>query len=544
MMRKIYLAIILITMCGVAVMAQSTGSIQGKIVDKATGEALPFASIIAELNGNQAGGAQTDIDGKFTIKPLTPGTYNIKATFVGYGAAQVEGVIVSADKITFQDIKLTSGAVKIDEVEITTFKIPLIDKGNPSTQKTITSEEIAAAPTRDIKTLAASTAGVTQKDEGDAFNVRGARSGATDYYVDGVKVRGSLNLPQSSLEQITVVTGGVPAQYGDNTGGLINVTTKGPSKEFAGGLEYVTSELFDHYGYNLGSGNLSGPIYSKRDQEGKKRTIAGFFVAGEYQYEKDPDPAGIDLYQVKSDKYKEITEHPLVRDSTGTGYNLAASYLRMSDLEKIKYKPNTAASSYRFDGKITVSPIEKLDVTLGGNYSRGDRNPFNWNFELLNSINNGKEIETNWNAFGRITQRFGSESSNKEKSASVIKNVYYSLQFDISRHFKTTESSLHEDRLFDYGYIGKFTQLYDPHVFLSDSIYSINSGDTSYFYEQDGLRTRKYLFEPGNVNPLQEYYTKAFYDDLDSISSFFDPRVSSTYFLINGFRPPITYGIW
>src|SRR6185436_496651 len=155
MMRKIYLTIILSTICGFAVMAQSAGSIQGKIVDKATGESLPFASVIAELNGNQAGGAQTDIDGKFTIKPLTPGKYNIKATFVGYGAAQVEGVIVSTDKITFQDIKLTKGSVDITAVEITEYSIPLIDKGNPSTQKTITAEEIVAAPTRNVKTLAA-----------------------------------------------------------------------------------------------------------------------------------------------------------------------------------------------------------------------------------------------------------------------------------------------------------------------------------------------------------------------------------------------------
>src|ERR1041384_6043803 len=102
MMRKIYLTYILSAIYGLTALAQTTGYIQGKVVDKATGEALPFASVVAELNGNQAGGAQTDFDGKYTIKPLSPGKYNIKATFVGYGSAQVEGVIVSADKITFQ----------------------------------------------------------------------------------------------------------------------------------------------------------------------------------------------------------------------------------------------------------------------------------------------------------------------------------------------------------------------------------------------------------------------------------------------------------
>ena len=62
-----------------------------------------------------------------------------------------------------------------------------------------------------------------------------------------MKVRGGLGVPQGGIEQITVITGGVPAQYGDATGGIISVTTKGPSQNFFGGVEYVTSQLFDKY---------------------------------------------------------------------------------------------------------------------------------------------------------------------------------------------------------------------------------------------------------------------------------------------------------
>ena len=553
-MRKIYLTFILSTICGFAVMAQSSGSIQGKIVDKATGESLPFASVIAELNGNQAGGAQTDIDGKFTIKPLTPGKYNIKATFVGYGAAQVEGVIVSTDKITFQDIKLTKGSVDITAVEITEYSIPLIDKGNPSTQKTITAEEIVAAPTRNVKTLAATTAGVSQRDEGDDLNVRGSRSNATDYYVDGVKVRGGVNLPQSSLEQITVVTGGVPAQYGDNTGGLINITTKGPSKEFAGGIEYVTSELFDKYGYNLASLNVSGPIWSKRDDNGKKtRSVAGFFIAGDYEFSKDNDPSRIDLYKVKDDKFQEITEHPLQLDSTGQNYILSSEFIRMSDLEKIKAKVNTKAKTYRVDAKITVSPIEKVDVAIGGNYSRGENNPFNWNFELFNPVNNSNVKETDWNVFAKVTQRFGSGASQNEKSSSIIKNAYYSLQFDVSKHEKTTQSSLHEDRLFDYGYVGKFFQE-KGQSFGPAEQWAVLNGDSTFIGQinpvtgdtinvaQTGFPNTHYSWEPGNINPLVENYTETYFNAFNDISS---PDVlSATYFMNNGRRPPLTYGLW
>lgn len=275
MLKRIYLSIILCAFSGVAVMAQS-GAIKGKVVDKTSGEALPFASVVAELNGSQAGVAQTDFDGNFTIKPLTPGKYDLKATFVGYTAIAITGVLVANDKITFQDLKLSKG-IELGVAEKIEYVVPLIDKGNPSTQKTLTSEEIEVAPTRDVKSLAATSAGVVQKDEGDDVNVRGSRTNATDYYVDGVKVRGTARIPQAGIEQINIVTGGTEAQYGDNTGGIISITTKGPSRDFGFGLEYVTSEVFDKYGYNLVAADFSGPLLFKKDESGAKTRPDSWF---------------------------------------------------------------------------------------------------------------------------------------------------------------------------------------------------------------------------------------------------------------------------
>ena len=350
MLRKIYLLTAAFLVATGFVAFAQTGSIKGKVLDKTTKEPLPFANVVVEINGSQAGGAQTDFDGNFTIKPLQPGRYSLKASFVGYTAAEVTGVLVSADKITFQDMMMTKGAVDITAVEVTSYKNPIIDKGNPSTQTTVTQEEIKVAPTRDVKSVASTTAGVYQKDEGDDVNVRGSRSDATDYYIDGIKVRGSTNLPQSGIEQITVVTGGVPAQYGDATGGIINITTRGPSKDFFGGIEFVTSELFDKYGYNLVGGNLSGPLWSKKDAEGKiERTIIGFFLSGEYQLEKDPDPSAIGFYKVKDDIFNDIKSAPLSPTlSSGTVYRPKTEYLRDDSFEKIKAKQNVAVSRISF----------------------------------------------------------------------------------------------------------------------------------------------------------------------------------------------------
>ena len=58
-----------------------------------------------------------------------------------------------------------------------------------------------------------------------------------------------VSVPTSGIEQITAITGGVPAKYGDATGGIIAVTSKGPSSKISGGFEYETSALFDSYNH-------------------------------------------------------------------------------------------------------------------------------------------------------------------------------------------------------------------------------------------------------------------------------------------------------
>src|SRR5688572_26191311 len=94
-----------------------TGAIKVKLLDKTNNETIPFANVIVELNGVQAGAGTTNIDGEVIVKPLSPGKYNVKATYVGYQASAITGVIVSSDKTTYIDIKLSTG-IDLSAVEI------------------------------------------------------------------------------------------------------------------------------------------------------------------------------------------------------------------------------------------------------------------------------------------------------------------------------------------------------------------------------------------------------------------------------------------
>ena len=92
-----------------------------------TNEPIPFANVVLTKNGNQSAGTTTDFDGKYTIKPIDPGTYNIKATFVGYQTKEITGVVISADQIRFVDIKLQEG-IQLEVAEVVVWTKPLIDQ--------------------------------------------------------------------------------------------------------------------------------------------------------------------------------------------------------------------------------------------------------------------------------------------------------------------------------------------------------------------------------------------------------------------------------
>lgn len=482
-------------------MAQS-GSIKGRILDKATKEPLPFASVVAELNGTQSGGSQSDFDGEYSIKPLQPGKYTVRVSYVGYNDLVITDVLVSADKITFQDLSMSKKVLETKEVVIESYKVPLIEKGNTSTGATLTREEIEAAPTRDVRGVASLTAGTTQKDEGDDINVRGSRSGATDYYVDGIRIRGSQKLPQGGVEQVSTIVGGTPAQYGDVTGGVVSITTRGPSSTWNGGIEYVTSELFDDYGYNLVSANLSGPIIKKKDELGE-RSILGFFVSGEYQSEEDPDPSAIGMYKLRDELYNDLSSAPIVpfQTANGFGYNSKANFYTENDFEKVDVKNTDDQIGYRFTGKLDFQPGTNSTFTIGGNYNLNDRESWTFNRSMYNFAENPDIIDTDYRVFARYTQRIGSTyAAPAEGEKRGLRNVYFSLQGEWGVNKQRNQDAQHEDNFWGYGYYGKFSN--------SRPLDTIQTGANEFSV----LNTDAFTYAPAGVNTIQEAYNNTAYD--------------------------------
>lgn len=112
-------------------------------------------------------------------------------------------------------------------VTITEWEKPLIEMDG-ATRLSVSAKDIKNSPNlRDpSKLVEAFGSGITRDSEGQLY-FRGARPQSTVTFVDGVKTGSTVSqLPGRAIGNITVYTGGVPAKYGDCTGGVIIMETK------------------------------------------------------------------------------------------------------------------------------------------------------------------------------------------------------------------------------------------------------------------------------------------------------------------------------
>lgn len=531
MMRNLLFTIGFFLAANVFVFGQS-GALKGKVIDKATKEPIPFTNVIVEMGGTQAGGTTSDIDGNFTIKPLTPGKYDIKASSIGYKPMLIRGFIVKSDQIVFQNIDMEATALTLEAFEVVDYKVPLISKDQTASGATVTAEEISKMPSRSANAIATTVGGVFSAD-GERGSVRGQRPEGTVMYIDGIRVRGSSSIPQSAIEQVSVILGGVPAQYGDATGGIINVTTKGPSRQFGAGIELQTSQYLDKFGYNRGGLNMQGPLLWNRDHT---TSLLGYFLAGEFEYNKDGRPTANGVYKVKDDVLAKLEATPLRPSGTGSGSFQNSEFIRLSDLDLIKTTQNTTNYSANFSGKLDVKTGPNINLSLGGSYNYNNNRVFSYSNSLYNSKNNYHEFGNTYRVFGRFTQRFPTDKDSK----SIIKNVYYTLQADYTKVRTTIEDFAHKDDLFSYGYIGKFTTYKNrSYEFGTDT-----TGKRGFL--QNGFNDTLFQFQRAETNPILANYTSSYYNLYNTNAGHYDKleNVITGKGLLNGMGPDAVYGLW
>lgn len=535
-MKKVYSLILALFAFVMLANAQSQlGEIRGKIIDSKTKKPIDYASITIELNGVVKATTLSDDDGGYIVKTLQPGEYTVKVTNIGYRNAIIKQVDVISDQITFVNVPMeASDGVVIDDVVIVN-KRPLVDpEGKGGSTKT--SKEIMALPQRNPNMVANTVAGVDAR-AGGTPNFRGARSDGTAYYIDGVRVQaGSVSVPQNAIDQISIITGGVPAQYGDFIGGAISINTKAPSKNWMRSFEFITSSPFNGYldnsHYNELQAFVSGPIMLKdKGKRDKERVLVGFSLAGNGVYQRDGRLPATDMYKLKDTKLREIEETPLVPQGNGA-FIPAGEYLTKNDVEKVDYRQNAASYQFNIQGNFSYQPTNTISVRLGyqGAFFRG--RAFSYGNSLTNSANNALSQDMTGRVYLQMTQSFSKQDEDKDKEKakdkkSLITNAFYTVRVSYENRFVESMDAEHERNFFGYGYVGRFDKYSRP-AYQSVRKNFGDSADVYYIRDANGniireLRLTSYArqvgytdtlltFNQADVNRIRGNYTRTIYD--------------------------------
>ncbi len=267
--------------------AGNTGKLTGKITDAKTGEGLPFVNVT--VVGTMLGAA-SDMDGNYTILNIPPGTYKVKFQYVGYQTKIVEGVKINIDLTTRLDVKLSEESVNIGEVVVQAERKGL-QKDVTSSQALVSSDEIKNLPVAEIDDVLQLQAGIT-RGAGGEFHIRGGRSQEIAYNVNGISITDSydnsrgIELDNSSVQELQVISGTFNAEYGNAMSGIINTVTKEGGEQFHGNVEIYGGDYLSNHDdifWNVSALNplgnvqasLSGPIYKDK---------VFFFVNGRSYY--------------------------------------------------------------------------------------------------------------------------------------------------------------------------------------------------------------------------------------------------------------------
>ncbi len=513
MLHRIFSLFILSLLATSSVWGQD-GKISGKITDEA-GDPLAFATVVVYDGDNFVNGGRSDDEGNYSINPIEAGTYAVVAKYLT-GERRIENVRVNPGQTRFLDISFKDDelAATTKEVVITTFTIPVFEKDAPSGQ-TIGGDEVKNIGTRSTYSLAAITPGVYQSDEGSStIQIRGARSNATVYYIDGQKIRGSSNLPQAAIASMQVITGGTPAEFGDFTGGVVSIITAKPASKFTGSGEIVTSEYLDQFGTNLAALSFTGPLLTRKKDFGGdivKVPVLGYFIAGELEYNRDRSPAisSIGLSRLKPEILADLEQNPLELTSSGNTFISRGNFITNDDLEQFTFKDNLE-QRVKVLARVDFQPTDNILLKLGGNLELSNQDVWSRG-NMLFSPNGNSNFRSNlYRGWARFQQSFKGDDN------SLLKNLFYQIQGDYSLYQRIQQ---HEDFLnnyFDYGYVGKFT--YDRVPFYVYNSNPLDEVSSSPYWQTAGYGFTNLQFDPSETrNPILANYNTQIFNHVENI---------------------------
>jgi len=273
-----------------ALWGQTTGTIRGTVKDP-SGAVIPGARVTAVLAGSSV--ARTTLatnDGDYVFPALPVGRYTVTVEYEGFRKFQQVDVDVQIGHVAIVNADLQLGTLAM--VVTAEAAAPQVETTNTQLGAVVTDREVTALPlnARDTYQLLQLQPGVQSEVGSDLFygsdrsgvvSVNGGRGRSNNFTVNGGDANDQFaNLPAiqpspDSIEEFRVMTSTFDAEYGRNSGSVVNVVTKSGTNAWRGDLyEFIRNQHLNARNFfevarpdfkqNQFGGTLGGPI--KRDQ--------------------------------------------------------------------------------------------------------------------------------------------------------------------------------------------------------------------------------------------------------------------------------------
>ena len=419
--------------------AQS-GSISGKISDKDTYEALPGANVV--IKGTSKG-STTDIDGKFTLGELSPGSYAIEISFIGYELKELIVTVRTSQVTNLGDIRIGTSSIGLREVEI--IATMAIDRKTPVPVSTIKGKVIEEKlGNQEFPEILRSTPSVYVTKQGGGFgdsriNIRGFDQRNTAVMINGIPVNDMENgwVYWSNWAGLSDVTSSIQVQRGlgatklavPAVGGSINIITNAAEMRKGGAASAtVGNDGYQKYALVLSTGlGKSGWAFTAQGTYTRGNGYADGTLFRGYSYfasiaKKINNKHSLHLTAIGAPQWHNQREYGsfdgvnyLTIQERGTKYNPQWGYLKGDEFSWRKnfyHKPKVFLNHYwTVNDKTEISTSAYASFGRGG--GTGDLGRINGSFRTSSKFKNEDGIVTwdaieRWNSGGTVPE-FGDD---------------------------------------------------------------------------------------------------------------------------------------
>jgi outer membrane receptor for ferrienterochelin and colicin len=397
----------------------TTGQIRGRVMD-ADGQGVP--GVVLTARNTETGFLRTDLtdeDGAFTVRLLPPGTYDVQAQVIGYRAETRAGLRVVIGQSSVANFELQTSAVEIEGIEVSA-EAAAIDVADGGVTQLVSQQEIEELPSlgRDFVDFI-NLSGLVAPDPGETtggqFAIGGQRASQTSVQIDGVDAnnaffgenRGGSRIPfvfsLESIREFQIITNGFDVEYGNFSGGIVNVVTRGGTNDWEGTLfanfrddaltaspftdPALDAEITTDFEVQQFAGRLSGPIVEDRIH---------FLVSADGQRRREPQ---LPLTQSRFAPGAE-RENPVLFDQVGEAFQVLEQQYGIADAVSGFAPFSTSNDAITIFGRVDWTLNQDHRLSVRHNFSTySNDNEWNGNFDFDYGLSRAETLEDDSHSF-------------------------------------------------------------------------------------------------------------------------------------------------